>query len=61
MLRSMTGFGSTSSRKDGVSLQVEIRTVNNNFYKATVRLPDSLQSLETEIDVLVSKLLSGGV
>jgi len=60
MLRSMTGFGSTSSRKDGVSLQVEIRTVNNKFYKATVRLPDSLQSLETEIDVLVSKLLSRG-
>jgi len=60
MLRSMTGFGSASSRKDGVSLQVEIRTVNNKFYKANVRLPDPLQSLETEIDVAVSKQLSRG-
>ncbi|MBC8309644.1 MAG: YicC family protein [Phycisphaerales bacterium] len=60
MLRSMTGFGSTSSRKDGVSLQVEIRTVNNKFYKANVRLPEPLQSLETEIDVAVSKLISRG-
>jgi uncharacterized protein (TIGR00255 family) len=56
----MTGFGSASSRKDGVSLQVEIRTVNNKFYKANVRLPDPLQSLETEIDVAVSKQLSRG-
>ncbi len=60
MLRSMTGFGSTSSRKDGVSLQVEIRTVNNKFYKANIRLPEPLQSLETEIDVVVSKLISRG-
>ncbi len=60
MLRSMTGFGSASSRKDGVSIQVEVRTVNNKFYKANVRLPDSLQSIETEIDVAVSKLLSRG-
>jgi uncharacterized protein (TIGR00255 family) len=60
MLRSMTGFGSASSRKDGVSLQVEIRTVNNKFYKANVRLPEQLQSLETEIDVAVSKQLSRG-
>jgi len=56
----MTGFGSASSRKDGVSLQVEIRTVNNKFYKANVRLPEPLQSLETEIDVAVSKQLSRG-
>lgn len=56
----MTGFGSASSRKDGVSIQVEIRTVNNKFYKANVRLPEPLQSLETEIDVAVSKQLARG-
>jgi uncharacterized protein (TIGR00255 family) len=60
MIRSMTGFGSASSRKDGVSLQVEIRTVNNKFYKANIRLPEPLQSLETEIDVAVSKVLTRG-
>ncbi len=60
MLRSMTGFGSASSREDGVSLQVEIRTVNNKFYKSNVRLPDLLQSLEPEVDVLVSKQITRG-
>ena len=60
MLRSMTGFGSSSSREEGVSLQVEIRTVNNKFYKASVRLPDPLQSIETAIDIAISKKLSRG-
>ena len=56
----MTGFGSSSSREEGVSLQVEIRTVNNKFYKASVRLPDPLQSIETAIDIAISKKLSRG-
>ena len=56
----MTGFGSASSRKDGVSLQVEIRTVNNKFYKSNVRLPDLLQSLEAEIDAIVAKQITRG-
>lgn len=60
MLLSMTGFGSASSRKDGVSLQVEIRTVNNKFYKSNVRLPDLLQSLEAEIDAIVAKQITRG-
>ena len=60
MLRSMTGFGSAASREDGVSLQVEIRTVNNKFYKAHIRLPEPLQSLETAIDIAISKRLSRG-
>ena len=62
MIRSMTGFGRGSSRKDGVSIQVEIRTVNNKFYKANIRLPEPLQSIETEIDIAVSKqFLRGSV
>ncbi len=60
MLRSMTGFGSASSREDGATLQVEIRTVNNKFYKSNVRLPDLLQSLDAEIDAMVSKQISRG-
>ncbi len=60
MLRSMTGFGSASSRENGVSFLIEIRTVNNKFYKANVRLPEPLQSMETAIDVAVSKRLSRG-
>jgi len=60
MLRSMTGFGSASTRQDGISLRVEIRTVNNRFYKSSIRLPDSLQSLEAEIDAHISNHFSRG-
>ena len=60
MLRSMTGFGSVSNRKDGVSYQVELRAVNNKFYKSTIRLPETLQSLEAEIDAHVSKSFARG-
>jgi uncharacterized protein (TIGR00255 family) len=56
----MTGFGSASSREDGVSLQVEIRTVNNKFYKSNIRLPDLLQNLEAEVDAIVSKQITRG-
>jgi uncharacterized protein (TIGR00255 family) len=56
----MTGFGSASSREEGVSLQVEIRTVNNKFYKSNIRLPDLLQNLEAEVDAIVSKQITRG-
>jgi uncharacterized protein (TIGR00255 family) len=56
----MTGFGSVSSRQDGVSYQVELRAVNNKFYKSTIRLPETLQSLEAEIDSCVSKSFARG-
>ena len=56
----MTGFGSALSRDEGVSIQVEIRTVNNKFYKSNIRLPELLQSLEAEVDALISKQISRG-
>ena len=41
-------------------LHVEIRTVNNKFYKLNVRLPELLQSLEAEVDAIVSKQITRG-
>lgn len=60
MLRSMTGFGSASICEGGLTLHVEIRSVNNKFYKANVRLPDSIQGLESEIDSKVSSYFQRG-
>ncbi len=56
----MTGFGSASSREAGISLQVEIRSVNNKFYKSHIRLPEQLQSLEQEIDSYISQNIVRG-
>lgn len=60
MIRSMTGFGEASARVDGAQYVVEIRSVNNRYFKAQIRLPEELQGLEAEIDSAVAKRLSRG-
>lgn len=60
MIRSMTGFGDASARADGVEYCVEIKSVNNKYFKAILRLPDALQSLEAECEVLLRRRLDRG-
>ena len=62
MLISMTGFGSATGDDNGISCTVEIRSVNNRFFKAVIKLPDKLASLEPEIDrVLRDTLIRGSI
>jgi len=60
MLRSMTGFGEASGESDGIHFHVEIRSLNNKFFKTSIRLPDELQGLEPEIDTTLRKRLIRG-
>ena len=60
MIRSMTGFGDASARESGVEYSVEIKSVNNKYFKAILRLPDALQSLEAECEVLLRRKLDRG-
>lgn len=60
MIRSMTGFGDASANVNGTFYGVEIRSVNNRYYKSQIRLPDELQGLEAEIDTAVAKRLTRG-
>ena len=50
MIRSMTGHGAASCEHEGMHLAVELRSVNNRSFKAMLRLPDSLGSLEGELE-----------
>src|SRR4051794_18324217 len=62
MLNSMTGFGSAQADDHGISCSVEIRSVNNRFFKATIKLPDRLANLEPEIDrILRESLMRGSI
>lgn len=56
----MTGFGDASGEYDGAHYTVEIRSVNNRFFKAIIRLPDDISGLEAEIDSLLRKRISRG-
>ena len=60
MIRSMTGFGAASHEQDGARYSVEIRSVNNRFFKAVMRLPGEFDSLEPDIESLVMRRLTRG-
>lgn len=62
MLSSMTGYGRSEVTKQGVTVTVELRSVNNRFLEVTARLPRSLSLRENEIKELVRrKALRGKV
>jgi uncharacterized protein (TIGR00255 family) len=46
----MTGYGNAEGRLSGITYAVEISTVNNRYFKATVRLPEALGLLEGDIE-----------
>ena len=53
MISSMTGFGQASAEVEGIVYVVEIRSVNNRYFKAALRLPDIAAFLEGEIEKLI--------
>ena len=61
MINSMTGYGSAEGQLNGVTYTVEIRTVNNRYFKARIKLPESVAFLEEEIEKLLRKELSRGM
>lgn len=60
MIRSMTGFGDASTSDQGTAYAVEVRSVNNKYLKCNVRTPDSLQSLEPELEQIIRATVSRG-
>lgn len=52
MICSMTGFGQACSEADGVVYTVEVRSVNNRYFKAQLRIPDIVAYLEGAIERL---------
>ncbi len=62
MIDSMTGFGGVQRVVDGVEHALEIRSVNNRYFKSVIRLPDGMQFAEPEIEkALRSRLVRGSV
>ena len=60
MINSMTGYGSAEGRLGGVTYAVEISTVNNRYFKATLRLPDTLGFLDSDIEKQLRRQLYRG-
>jgi len=60
MINSMTGYGEAQGEVDGVSYVVEIKTLNNRYFKTIVRLPELAAFLEEDIEKLLRKNMSRG-
>jgi len=60
VIRSMTGFGDAAAQDGGVHYFLEVRSLNNKYFKAVIRLPDDLQSLEADLESALRKRLSRG-
>jgi uncharacterized protein (TIGR00255 family) len=56
----MTGFGSATGQVESVSYVVEIRSVNNRYFKISCNLPDFLAAAESEIEALVRHRVQRG-
>lgn len=60
MINSMTGYGSADGTLDGVTYAVEVKTVNNRYFKTKIKLPESIAFLEEDIERLLRQNLSRG-
>src|SRR5215211_8190187 len=60
MIISMTGFGDAAAERDGVHYAVEIRSLNNRYFKSIIKLPDNVSGLEPELETVLREHLGRG-
>jgi len=56
----MTGHGAAHLRQNGIAVSVELRTVNNRYYKLVLRTSDGYASLESRIDDVMRQEIRRG-
>ncbi len=61
MINSMTGYGEAEGQFSGITYAVEIKALNGRYFKARVKLPDTIAYLETDIEQLLRKNLVRGM
>ena len=60
MIKSMTGYGSAKGTVEGLQITVELKSVNNRYLDASVRLPRSFLFAEDAVKSAVQKHISRG-
>lgn len=56
----MTGFGDATEQADGLQFAVEVRSLNNRYFKSTIRLPEEIAGLEAEVETRLRNKLNRG-
>jgi uncharacterized protein (TIGR00255 family) len=60
MIVSMTGFGDATAERSGTHYAVEIRSLNNRFFKPVIKLPENVSGLEPELESMLREALGRG-
>jgi uncharacterized protein (TIGR00255 family) len=60
MIYSMTGYGEAQGELNGVSYAVEIKTVNNRYFKVIIKLPELVSFLEDDVEKLLRHHIARG-
>lgn len=60
MIHSMTGFGEARVEEEQHAYHVEIRSVNNRYFKGVFHLPDDFAFLEADLEKLLRQRLTRG-
>jgi len=60
MIHSMTAFGRDRSESTGGTLTWELRTVNHRYLDISLRLPEDLRQIETDVRKRIAKALGRG-
>jgi len=56
----MTGFGEARRQEDGLSIAVEVRTINSRYFKIAIRTGEGQAALEPQIEGLVRDRIKRG-
>jgi uncharacterized protein (TIGR00255 family) len=56
----MTGFGESHCQQDGLAVAVEIRTINNRFFKLAIRTSEGYAALEPLVEAVVRQAVHRG-
>jgi len=59
-MHSMTGYGKGVSKRDGKTITIEIKTVNNRFLDCNIKLPRNFLFVEDRVKKAVSSAISRG-
>jgi len=60
MIVSMTGFGDATAERNGTHYAVEIRSLNNRYFKPIIKLPETISGLEPELESMLREKLGRG-
>ena len=56
----MTGFGSAVCKADDISVAVELKAVNNRYFKLSLRITDGYNALEQRVEPLIRRVIERG-